>query len=189
MTAGALPRTLRMPMEKAKTTKPRKPAVEPDPKNLLPDTTPVMKGGMPQALGMRITSLARRKVTGEMKITPMHLNVNGRVNGGAIMAFADALGAVGAVANRPHGYRGGTIESKTNFFAAGVGPVLNAVSIPLHIGRTTSVWQTTISNADGSMVAMVTQTQISVPAPAPPDPAAAPAAAVSRRGSTSSRRS
>ena len=33
------------------------------------------------------------------------------------MAFADALGAVGAVANRPPGYRGGTIESKTNFFA------------------------------------------------------------------------
>jgi hypothetical protein len=41
------------------------------------------------------------------------------------------------------------------------------VSIPLHIGRTTSVWQTTISNADGAMVAMVTQTQISVPAGKP----------------------
>jgi 1,4-dihydroxy-2-naphthoyl-CoA hydrolase len=93
----------------------------------------------------------------------MHTNVNGRVNGGAIMAFADALGAVGAVANRPPGYRGGTIESKTNFFAAGVGPLLLAVSVPLHIGRTTSVWQTTITNVDGAMVAMVTQTQIAVP--------------------------
>ena len=129
--------------------------------------TPVLKGGMPQALGVRVTSLTRRKVTGEMAIKPMHMNANGRVNGGAIMAFADVLGAVGAVANRPEGYRGGTIESKTNFFAAGVGPVLKAVSIPLHIGRTTSVWQTTISNADGSMVAMVTQTQISVPARQP----------------------
>jgi uncharacterized protein (TIGR00369 family) len=99
-----------------------------------------------------------------MAIAPMHLNLNGRVNGGAIMAFADALGAVGAVAHRPPGYRGGTIESKTNFFAAGVGPVLHAVSIPLHVGRTTSVWQTTIRNADGRMVAVVTQTQISVPA-------------------------
>jgi uncharacterized protein (TIGR00369 family) len=80
------------------------------------------------------------------------------------MAFADVLGAVGASANRPPGYRGGTIESKTNFFTAGVGPVLLAVSVPLHVGRTTSVWQTTIKNADGSMVAMVTQTQIAVPA-------------------------
>jgi uncharacterized protein (TIGR00369 family) len=135
--------------------------------NLSPDETPVLKGGMPQALGVRVTSLTRKKVTGEMPIKPMHMNANGRVNGGAIMAFADVLGAVGAVANRPEGYRGGTIESKTNFFAAGVGPVLKAVSIPLHIGRTTSVWQTTISNADGAMVAMVTQTQISVPARKP----------------------
>ena len=139
-------------------------APKPDPKNLLIDGNPVMRGGMPQALGMKVTSLTPKKVIGEMAIQPLHLNLNGRVNGGAIMAFADALGAVGAVAHRPPGYRGGTIESKTNFFAAGVGPVLKAVSIPLHIGRTTSVWQTTISNADGTMVAMVTQTQVSLPA-------------------------
>ena len=147
----------------------KRPAKAPKPhaSNLSPEQTPVLKGGMPQALGVRVTSLTRRKVTGEMPIKPMHMNTNGRVNGGAIMAFADVLGAVGAVANRPEGYRGGTIESKTNFFAAGVGPVLKAVSIPLHIGRTTSVWQTTISNGDGAMVAMVTQTQISVPARKP----------------------
>ncbi|HYC46995.1 MAG TPA: PaaI family thioesterase [Burkholderiales bacterium] len=138
--------------------------LKPDPANLDVEQTTVMQGGMPKALGIRVTSLTRRKVTGEMPVTPMHMNVNGRVNGGAIMAFADVLGALGAVANRPKGYRGGTIESKTNFFAAGIGPVLSAVSIPLHVGRTTSVWQTTIKNADGSMVAMVTQTQISVPA-------------------------
>jgi uncharacterized protein (TIGR00369 family) len=146
---------------KKKTTKKRP---KPAPENLSIESNSVLKGGMPQALGMRVTSLSRRKVVGEMTITPMHLNLNGRVNGGAIMSFADALGAVGAVANRPPNYRGGTIESKTNFFAAGVGPVLKAVSIPLHIGRTTSVWQTTIRNADGRMVAVVTQTQISVPA-------------------------
>ncbi|MES2561576.1 MAG: hotdog domain-containing protein, partial [Pseudomonadota bacterium] len=65
---------------------------------------------------------------------------------------------------RPPDYRGGTIESKSNFFTAGRGPVLKAVSVPLHVGRTTSVWETTIRNADGGMVALVTQTQISVPA-------------------------
>jgi uncharacterized protein (TIGR00369 family) len=149
-------------MAATKATK-KKPPLKPDPKNLSLEHNTVLKGGMPKALGMRVTSLTRKKVVGEMTITPMHLNLNGRVNGGAIMAFADALGAVGAVAHRPPGYRGGTIESKTNFFAGGVGPVLKAVSIPLHVGRTTSVWQTTISNVDGSMVAMVTQTQVSLP--------------------------
>ena len=145
-----------------------------------------MKGGMPRTLGMRVVSLTRKKVIGEMPISDMHLNLNGRVNGGAIMAFADALGAVGAVAHRPKGYRGGTIESKTNFFAGGVGPVLTAICIPLHIGRTTSVWQTTVKNADGSTVAMVTQTQISVPASA--DREAAPAPAAAPRVSRSARR-
>ncbi len=131
--------------------------------NLSAKTTPVLRGGMPRALGVRVTSLTRKKVVAEMRVKPMHMNMNGRVNGGAIMAFADVIGAVGAVANRPPGYRGGTIESKTNFFAAGTGPVLKAVSVPLHIGRTTTVWQTTVKNADGRAVAVVTQTQIQIP--------------------------
>ena len=126
--------------------------------------TRVLRGGMSRSLGFQVTSLNPKKLTAQMTLKPRHLNSNGRVNGGAIMAFADVLGAAGAVAHRPPGYRGGTIESKTNFFAAGVGPVLSAVCVPLHIGRTTSVWQTTIKNADGGVVAMVTQTQISVPA-------------------------
>lgn len=125
--------------------------------------SPVMRGGMPRALGVRLISVTRKKVVGELPITSMHLNKAGNVNGGAMMAFGDVLGAVGAVANRPPGHRGGTIESKTNFFSAGMGPVLSAVSIPLHIGRTTSVWQTTIKNPDGRTVAMVTQTQIEIP--------------------------
>jgi 1,4-dihydroxy-2-naphthoyl-CoA hydrolase len=153
-------------LREMKTTKTKKQRLKADPANMSLETNPVLKGGMPQALGMRVTSLTRKKVTGEMHITPLHCNWNGRVNGGAIMAFADALGAVGAVANRPPGYRGGTIESKTNFFAAGQGPMLLAISVPLHVGRTTSVWQTTIKNKDGRMVAIVTQTQISVPATA-----------------------
>ena len=129
-----------------------------------PDVSHVLQGGMPRTLGVRIVSVTRKKVVGEMPITKTHMNLNGRVNGGAIMSFGDVLGAAGAVANRPPGYRGGTIESKTNFFAGGKGPMLSGVSIALHVGRTTSVWQTTIKNADGRMVAIVTQTQISVPA-------------------------
>ena len=123
----------------------------------------VMKGGMPRTLGVRVVSVSKKKVVGEMKIRPMHRNYRGNVNGGALMAFGDVLGACGAVANRPPGYSGGTIESKTNFFSAGLGPVLHAVSIPLHIGRTTSVWQTTVRNPDRSRVAIVTQTQIAIP--------------------------
>ena len=123
----------------------------------------VLRGGMPRALGVRLVSVSKKKVVAEMPVKPMHMNTSERVNGGALMAFGDVCGAVGAVANMPPGHRGGTIESKTNFFAAGHGPVLKAVSIPLHVGRTTSVWQTTIKNTNGRVVAIVTQTQISLP--------------------------
>ncbi len=119
---------------------------------------------MARALGVRVTSLSKKKVIAEMPINAMHMNRSGRVNGGAIMAFADVVGAAGAFTNLPPGYRTGTIESKTNFFSAGRGPVLKAVSIRLHIGRTTTVWQTTVTNPDGRVAAIVTQTQILIPA-------------------------
>lgn len=124
----------------------------------------VLQSGMPRALGVRIVSITRKKVAAEMRVKPMHINRSGRVNGGALMAFADVVGAAGAVANLPAGYRTGTLESKTNFFRPGKGPVIRAESIPLHIGRTTMVWQTTIRNPDRQVAAIVTQTQIVIPA-------------------------
>jgi uncharacterized protein (TIGR00369 family) len=126
----------------------------------------VLRSGMPRALGVRLVSLTKKRVVAQMRVGRMHINRSGRVNGGAIMAFADVVGAAGAVANLPPGHRTGTLESKTNFFRAGERPVLRAVSIPLHIGRTTMVWQTTIRNADRGVVAIVTQTQIVIPAKA-----------------------
>ena len=111
-------------------------------------------------LGIQIVSVTRKRVRAEMHITPSHINRAGRVGGGLIMTFADILGARGTVANLPKGARTATIESKTNFFSTGKGPKLRGVSIPLHIGRTTMVWQTTVSNMDGKRVAIVTQTQI-----------------------------
>jgi 1,4-dihydroxy-2-naphthoyl-CoA hydrolase len=123
----------------------------------------VRSGGLAQTLGVNIVSVTKKRVAAEMPITPKHLNRSGRVAGGALMAFADLLGATGTVANLPPDHRTTTLESKTNFFAAGEGPVLKAVSKPLHIGRTTMVWQTTIRNGDRRLVAVVTQTQMVLP--------------------------
>jgi uncharacterized protein (TIGR00369 family) len=124
----------------------------------------ILSGGMARMLAFEITALTPRKVAARMRLLPRHLNHNGRVNGGAIMAFADLLGALGAAMHRPPGYRGGTLESKTNFFASGTGDAIVAVCIPLHIGRTTSVWQTTLSDTEGIRIAIVTQTQMALPA-------------------------
>lgn len=129
----------------------------------LEDARNVFDFGLPLMLGVRALEVGPERVTAEMEVKREHFNRGGRVGGGVLMAMADVMGAAGSVAHRPHGYRGGTLESKTNFFAAAKGPMLRGVCIPLHVGRTTSVWQTTIIDADGRMVAIVTQTQMALP--------------------------
>lgn len=119
--------------------------------------------GMGRAMGIRLKKLSRRRLEAVMTVTADHINRSGRVNGGALMAFADILGALGTLANLPVGRRTTTLESKTNFFAAGEGRSLAATALPLHIGRSTMVWQTTIRNGDGTRVAIVTQTQMVIP--------------------------
>ncbi len=77
------------------------------------------------------------------------------------MAFADTLGATGAFLNLPPGAGTTTMESKTNFIgAAKAGTVVTAESLPVHIGKSTSIWQTRIMREDGKLVAVVTQTQM-----------------------------
>ncbi|MDP3715217.1 MAG: PaaI family thioesterase [Burkholderiales bacterium] len=119
--------------------------------------------GMGRALSIRLQKLSKRRIDAQMSVTADHINRSGRINGGVLMAFADILGAMGTLANLPEGCRTTTLESKTNFFAAGEGDTLAATTLPLHIGRTTMVWQSTISNLDGTRVAIVTQTQIVIP--------------------------
>lgn len=138
---------------------------------------------MVKLLGMRLLSVTPKRVVAELPVSPAHLNRGGRVAGGIIMTLADVLGARGTVANLPPQHRTTTLESKTNFFAGGMGPVLKATATPLHIGRTTMVWQTIVRNADGRLVAVVTQTQIVLPAaPAQrPDAAAAGSARATGR--------
>jgi uncharacterized protein (TIGR00369 family) len=90
-----------------------------------------------------------------------HCTTVDTIHGGAIMLFADTMGAVGTMANLREGQSTTTLESKTNFFAAApTGTKLIAEAVPLHRGRRTQVWETTIRNAAGRMVAKVTQTQM-----------------------------
>lgn len=127
----------------------------------------VISNAISRALGVKVISVGAKRLRAEMRVRPLHLNNAARVNGGVLMAYADVVGAAATVANLNAGERTSTLESKTNFFAAGIGPVLKATSDLLHAGRTTMVWQTTIRNSDGSRVAIVTQTQIRLAARAP----------------------
>jgi uncharacterized protein (TIGR00369 family) len=116
----------------------------------------------PRLMGVEIVEAGKDRVRGRLTVRP-DVNTAGHIlHGGAIMAFADTLGATGAFLNLPEGAGGTTtIESKTNFIgAAKEGTAVDAEALPVHIGRRSSVWQTKITRADGKLVAIVTQTQM-----------------------------
>jgi len=112
-------------------------------------------------LGIKMTHVSRERVTAELIARDELNNRHGIAHGGAIMALADNLGGTAATANLKPGQATTTIESKTNFFAAvPIGETAYAECTPLHRGRSTMVWQTRITRADGRLCAIVTQTQM-----------------------------
>jgi 1,4-dihydroxy-2-naphthoyl-CoA hydrolase len=119
----------------------------------------------PGLMGVEIKEMAPEKVVATLLVRPDLCTTGNVCHGGALMAFADTVGAVGTVANLAPGARTTTLESKTNFMgSASVNTRITAESVPLHRGRTTQVWQTTIRSEDGKLVAVVTQTQMVLPA-------------------------
>lgn len=112
-------------------------------------------------MGLKVLEVTPEKVTAELPVRPELCTKPAILHGGAVMAFADTLGAVATIANLGEGFSTTTIESKTNFFA-GIpeGETARAECTPLHRGRTTMVWQTRITRADGRLAAIVTQTQL-----------------------------
>jgi len=115
----------------------------------------------PGLMGVRLTEVAPDRVSAEMDVRPDLCTGGGILHGGAYMAFADTLGAVGTVVNLALSKRTTTTDSSTKFIAgARVNTVVTAECLALHRGRTTLVWQTSIRNAEGKLCAVVTQTQL-----------------------------
>lgn len=115
----------------------------------------------PQLMGVEVTEASKTLVRGRLQVRPELCTASHIMHGGAIMAFADTLGATGAFLNLPQGALTTTIESKTNFISpAPEGTTVLAESTPVHIGRRSSVWQTRLTREDGKLVALVTQTQM-----------------------------
>ena len=115
----------------------------------------------PGLMGVQLRELAQDRVLAEMTVRPDLCTTGGILHGGAVMAFADTLGAIGTVLNLPEGKRTTTTDSSTKFIAgAKVNTVVSGESVALHRGRTTMVWQTSIRNAEGRLCAVVTQTQL-----------------------------
>jgi uncharacterized protein (TIGR00369 family) len=118
------------------------------------------RGLLPELLGVRFLEATRERLRAELVVRDALCTVPGVMHGGAIMAFADTLGACAAVMRLPRGAQTTTIESKTNFLAAAsAGSTITGECTLLHEGRRTCVCQTRVTDATGRLLAVVTQTQ------------------------------
>ena len=115
----------------------------------------------PGLMGLRLTELGPERVVATLRVRPDLCTAGEILHGGAAMAFADTLGAVGTFVNLPAGARTTTIESSTKFIAAAaVDTTVTGECTALHRGRTTQVWQTLVRTEAGKLCAVVTQTQL-----------------------------
>lgn len=115
----------------------------------------------PGLMGVRVVEAAPDRVVGELVVRPDLCTTGSILHGGAYMAFADTLGAIGTVLNLRDGKRTTTTDSSTKFIAAAaVNTTVVGECVALHRGRTTMVWQTTMKVANGKLCAVVTQTQL-----------------------------
>jgi 1,4-dihydroxy-2-naphthoyl-CoA hydrolase len=114
-----------------------------------------------ELLGVRIVGATLERVTAELDVRADLCTVPAVAHGGVFMAFADTLGAIATILNLQEGAWTTTIESKTNFLApAPEGSTISGECTAVHRGRRTMVWQTRVTNEQGRLLALVTQTQM-----------------------------
>jgi uncharacterized protein (TIGR00369 family) len=112
--------------------------------------------------GISFVEADKDRVVARMLVRPDLCTISHTIHGGAVMAFADSVGAAATLINLPEDAKGTTtIESKTNFIgSAREGATVVATATPVHRGRRTQVWQTRLETEEGKLVAIVTQTQM-----------------------------
>jgi len=118
------------------------------------------KGTLADLMGIEFTELSPERVVAELRIRDDLRTVGDALHGGALMALADTVGATATVLNLPAGATTTTLESKTNFFAAGRAGAVRAEAVPLHRGRRTQVWQTRVTDEQGRLLTQTVQTQM-----------------------------
>jgi uncharacterized protein (TIGR00369 family) len=119
-----------------------------------------LKGTLSDRLGLRLVEVGADRVVGELDIRDDLRTFGGAVHGGTLMAVADTVGAVATAVNLPAQAATTTLESKTNFFAAGRSGKLRVEATPLHRGKRTQVWQTRVTDESGRLLSLTIQTQM-----------------------------
>jgi uncharacterized protein (TIGR00369 family) len=119
------------------------------------------RGRLPGLLGIEIEEIEHGHVRMRLPLRPELLAPNGYLHAGTVVALADSSCGYGCIASLPERATGfTTIELKTNFLATALQGTLYAESRLSHGGRTTQVWDSTVSDETGKPLALFRCTQL-----------------------------
>jgi 1,4-dihydroxy-2-naphthoyl-CoA hydrolase len=126
-------------------------------------------GKLPGHLGIVITHATASEVRAEMAVVPSLMAPNGYLHAGSVVTLADTCAGYGCVCALPAGAAGfTTIELKSNHLGTALDGTILAVARPVHLGKTTQVWDATVTHREsGKTIAIFRCTQL-VLYPKPP---------------------
>ena len=121
---------------------------------------------LPGHLGVEVESFEAGRVTAHMDLKAHHLAPNGYLHAAAVIALADTACGYGCILSLPEGGTGfTTIELKTNFLRTAMEGTIAVEATLLHGGRTTQIWDATVTTPDGRPMALFRCTQLILRAP------------------------
>lgn len=117
---------------------------------------------LPDHLGIEIVEAGTDRVRGSLAVKPHLLAVNGFLHAGSVVTLADTCAGHGCLENLPPGASGfTTIELKSNHLGTAREGVIDCVATPAHVGRTTQVWDATVTHREtGKTIALFRCTQL-----------------------------
>ena len=102
-------------------------------------------GYLPGHLGVEILTLRRDLVESRMAVGKQVMAPNGYLHAASVVALADTSCGYGCRAALPEGAKGfTTIELKANFLGTAREGAIVCSAKPLHLGRTTQVWDAVV---------------------------------------------
>ena len=124
-----------------------------DPIPLLADLRSLATRGLADTLGIEVLELSPTRVVATMPVDQRTLQPFGILHGGASLVLAETVASLGATANVDReAFLAMGLEINANHLRAKSDGVVTAVATPLHVGRTTHVWDVRITDEAGRMV-------------------------------------
>jgi 1,4-dihydroxy-2-naphthoyl-CoA hydrolase len=119
-------------------------------------------GRLPGLFGFRVTTVAQGLLAAEIDIRPELLAPNGFLHAATVIALADTACGYGCIAHLPDGALNfTTVELKSNFLGTVREGTIACVAKPAHLGKTTQVWDATVTKqGDGKPIALFRCTQM-----------------------------